>query len=258
MSRWGFALSHAAPSIFGISRTFVRHPVFASKVLAARARYFANRNFAGQLDTPDGFRIETFQELIAYWSFFIEREGWSSDWIECIKYAPKPIVLDVGANAGLFTHLIWRLNRNAVIFSFDPLPRMAEKIAGWQRRTGANATIMNLAIAERSGSAEFFASSDRDTTASLKSVVTTAKLLTVRVATLDELFPAGDPIALIKIDVEGAEPEVLAGATQVLLRTKFLIIEAHTPEALQKVQDKLGSSWASKRVGASDFLFFRS
>jgi len=258
MSRWRFAFSHAAPSVVGLLRTFFKTPVFAARLLASRARYFATRTFDGTLETPDGFRIETFQELIAYWSFFVEREGWSSEWINLLKTDPKPIVLDVGANAGVFTHLVWTLNPNAVIMAFDPLPKMAQKIGAWQQRTGANARVLNLAIADQSGTAEFYASSELDTTASLKSAAKTAQSIQVRVATLDELLPSGDPIALIKIDVEGAEPEALAGAAQVLRRTKFLIIEAHTSEALRKVQTQLGSAWAAKRVGASDFLFFRS
>ena len=135
-------------------RTSLHNPVFAATLLARRASYFAARRFNGPFDTPDGFRIETFQELIAYWSFFVEREGWSPEWINYVKSEPEPVVFDVGANAGVFTHLVWRLNPKAVIFSFDPLPRMADKISSWQQRTGANATIMNLAVSDRSGSAK--------------------------------------------------------------------------------------------------------
>jgi hypothetical protein len=62
----------------------------------------------------------------------------------------------------------------------------------------------------------------------------------------------------MKVDVEGAECEVLAGGPQTLSRTRFLILEAHTQEALNKIQNQLGMGWLSRRVGASDYLFIRT
>jgi hypothetical protein len=61
----------------------------------------------------------------------------------------------------------------------------------------------------------------------------------------------------MKVDVEGCESEVLAGGVQTVNRSRFLILEAHTPEALEKLQRQLGSDWRAKQVGASDFLFTR-
>lgn len=50
----------------------------------------------------------------------------------------------------------------------------------------------------------------------------------VRVETLDRVLPEL-PVAVLKIDVEGSESEVLAGAAEVLRRTALVIVESHGP-----------------------------
>lgn len=99
----------------------------------------------------------------------------------------------------------------------------------------------------------FYSSSDNDTTASLcpegeKSVKTT-----IPIVALDSVVPDLE-IFLLKIDVEGAECEALRGATNVLLRTNFLLVEAHTKQALDKIHTTLGNKWTAKQVGTSDYL----
>jgi FkbM family methyltransferase len=74
----------------------------------------------------------------------------------------------VGANAGLFTHLIWTLKPDAEIIAFEPLPKMAAKIKAWQARTGARLTIHNQAVSDHCDTAPFYAMADNDTGASLK------------------------------------------------------------------------------------------
>lgn len=138
--KFGMLFLHFFPSLVGIVRMLLRHPLFALQLLVVRTRFFLTRRLAGSVSTPDGFLIETTGELISYWSFFIEREGCVQEWVEALKGQTKPLVLDVGANAGLFTHLIWTLKPDAEIVAFEPLPKMAAKIKAWQIRTGAQMT----------------------------------------------------------------------------------------------------------------------
>jgi FkbM family methyltransferase len=133
---------------------------------------------------------------------------------------------------------------------------MAKKILEWKVRTNANLTLHQAAVSDHSGTASFYASEEGDPTASLKPQTPKAVSLTVPLITLDSVLPQKS-ILLIKIDVEGCECEALAGARQTLERTRFLIVEAHNPDALERIQLQLGSSWQTKRVGASDFLFSR-
>ena len=254
--RLQFLAGHFLWSLTGYFRLALAHPLFALKLLWARGRYFLSRRLPAPLSTPDGFKIETVSELISYWSFFIEREGCAAEWLAALAVEPKPLVLDVGANAGLFTHLIWSRRRDAEIIAFEPLPKMAAKLAAWQQRTGAQLTIHNLAVSDHCGSMSFFLTTDDDTAASLKPREVAIPPVTVPVATLDSVI-GGRDVLLIKFDVEGVEVEALAGAAEVLKRTRFLIIEAHTAAALAAIRQQLGSAWFCRRVGGSDYFFWR-
>jgi len=254
MSRWRFALVHAVPSAAGFLRLLLREPAFAFRLWRARLRYFTRRKFAGPITTPGKFVIESPNELISFWSFFVERECWDKDWIDPLMKDPMPVVLDVGANAGLFTHMIWELRPDATIIAVEPLPRMAEKIGQWQNRTNAHVSIYNTAVSNFTGTADFFITDDRDTSASLAAVSPHHKPVKVPVTTLDSIAP-DKPISVMKVDVEGFECDVFDGAQRTVANSSFIIAEAHTSEALRKISDKLGSSWRCKRVGASDFLF---
>lgn len=237
-------------------RTFFARPGWALRIIGLRLRYFLSRNSVIRTATPDGFLIESPHELVSYWSLFVERECWGEDWLRGLMEQPRPMVLDVGANAGLFTHLVWTRNRNTRFLVFEPLPRMARKIRDWKDRTRADLVLHQAAVSDRCGEATFHASEENDPTASLKPEGAKGIQLTVPVVTLDSVVPP-EPILLIKIDVEGCECEVLAGAKAVLERTSFVIAEAHTGAALEKIQKELGGAWRNRRVGASDYLFWR-
>jgi len=255
-NRLQFLAGHLLWSLTGYFRLILAHPLFAIKLLWVRAQYFFSRRMAAPLSTPDGFKIETASELISYWSFFVEREGCAAEWLAALATEPKPLVLDVGANAGLFTHFIWSQRRDAEIIAFEPLPKMAAKLAAWQQITHAQLTVHNLAVSDHCGSLSFFFTTENDTAASLKPRDITIPPITVPVATLDSVV-GGRDVLLIKFDVEGVEVEALAGAVDVLKRTQFLIIEAHTGKALEDIRQQLGSTWLSRRVGGSDYFFWR-
>jgi FkbM family methyltransferase len=256
MNKWYFAISHGVPSFLGVLRLFFSDPLFCSKLVTKRIQYFLFRKFEGAFLTPDGFKVETANELISYWSFFLERECWSDRWIRELLDAKNPTVLDVGANAGLFSHLVWTLNKNTNLMVFDPLPKMAEKVRKWGSANKVCLEVFNLAVSDRIGTANFFTAAENDTTASLSSPGSGKEVVTVSTSTLDEIV-GSKAILLMKIDVEGHEPQVLKGAEKVLQNTRFLIVEAHTSEALRKITEVLPKLWHYEKIGASDYLFYK-
>ena len=257
MNKWRFVLLHAWPSLIGLGREMLHHPAFALRLFYFRLRFFLKRRMDQALKTPSGFVLETSNELISYWSFFIEREGYDRSWVTALTSEMRPVIVDVGANAGLFTHMIWTLNPNSQITVFEPLPRMASKIAAWRKKTGASVAIHNAAVSSQSGEASFFVSADNDTTASLRNDGSKTQVVSVPVVTLDSTITEG-AILLMKIDVEGFEIEVLKGARKTLENTRFLLVEAHTQEDVDLLQGTLGARWAGKKVGASDILYRRT
>jgi FkbM family methyltransferase len=256
MSKWTLAVNHFIPSFRGFLRLLFSHPCFALKLLKVRATYFFTRQFKIPVATPDRFLIESAEELITYWTFFVERECWSREWLKVLLSEPKPVVVDVGANAGLFTHWIWTLRPETKFILFEPLPAMAKKIAQWRRATGASLTLHNKAVSDYSGTATFYASSDNDTDASLKPDGSKRLKLEVPVVTLDSAIP-NQPILILKIDVKGFECEVLAGGRQTTEHTQFIIVEVCTEAALERIKKQLGQHWKNKRVGSVDYLFMR-
>jgi FkbM family methyltransferase len=84
----------------------------------------------------------------------------------------------------------------------------------------------------------------------------TGRTFQVDVTTLDHELK-GRPVLVMKIDVEGFEDEVIAGATETLSRTKFLIIEAHDAARRDHLTRLLGPGWYRRKLGSSDYLFTR-
>jgi FkbM family methyltransferase len=232
------------------------HPRFAPKLFMVRVRYFLTRRLEQPVTTSDKFLMETPEELVSYWSFFIERECRTREWVDALLSEKEPVIVDVGANAGLFTHWVWTLRPEAKFIVFEPLPKMANKIASWGKATNAALTLRREAVSDYSGTATFYAATDNDVTASLKPEGAKHIQLNVPVVTLDSVIPPIH-VLILKIDVEGTECEVLAGAKRTLERTGFLLIEAHTEAALGRIKLQLTSEWQSKKVGASDYLFSR-
>jgi len=188
-NRWTFLWNHTVSSVAGFSRLLITHPAFSFKLLMTRGAFFLTRKLQKPLATPDGYLIESTEELVSYWGLFIEGECGTSEWKSDLKRESRPLVLDVGANAGLFSHLIWHLRPDAEFMVFEPLPKMGEKIAKWGKANKANLTLYNQAVSDHCGTAIFYTSADNDTTASLKPEGVKSTKLQVPIVTLDSVIP---------------------------------------------------------------------
>lgn len=143
---------------------------------------------------------------------------------------PGATVWDVGANLGLFTFAAAGLGgAEGSVLAVDADPWLCEGLRSSARRndrTGSvsRVSVLNAAVASEVGIAEFhIAGRDRATNAlavhgyrhAMGKVRETQKVLTM---TLDWMLERETAPDVIKIDVEGAELDVLAGAS-VLLST---------------------------------------
>ena len=159
---------------------------------------------------------------------------------------PGMVVYDVGANVGFFSMIAARLvGSKGRVVSFEPLPINAERCA---HNAGLNTfdhvTVRTDALGTENGSASFFTSS----------VPTLGKLtkfgppdevqteITVSVRKLDTVI---DEVGLpkpdfIKMDVEGAEVDVLEGASRTIaIARPLFLIELHgTNEAIARTLEK--------------------
>ncbi len=137
---------------------------------------------------------------------------------------PGDVFWDVGAHFGYYTLLAARATggpSEGVVYAFEPLPSnlwfLHHHIA-WNRLE--NATAFPYAIAGRNGKATF------SRRGSGSGMLGRNGSLTVEVRTIDSLVASGECRAatFLKLDVEGAEVDVLIGAEDTLRAHPALVI----------------------------------
>lgn len=155
---------------------------------------------------------------------------------------PRTIV-DVGANRGQFALLARALFPHATILSFEPLPLPAKRF----RRLFAGdsgVSLHNVAIAAAQGQATMHVSGREDSSSLLPITALQDSLFPgtaeqdteqVAVAPLDSVVTRADirSPALLKIDVQGYELEVLRGCESLLSTFAFVYVECSFVELYQ-------------------------
>ena len=142
---------------------------------------------------------------------------------------PGDIVWDVGAHHGCVTLLAAaRVEPGGWVYAFEPgkqTHRILTRHVRWNRLR--NVTIHRRALSSFTGSAHFGGG------ATSKMHALGGGDEEVAVATGESLVRAGAvrPPTFVKIDVEGAEGEVLKGTLPVLSSTAVLVVALHSPEA---------------------------
>jgi FkbM family methyltransferase len=156
---------------------------------------------------------------------------------------------DVGANVGFFAVLAARLlNPQDSVICFEPVPENVSQINYNARLNNfSNVSVLGVALG-RNERTESFYTSNEPTWGNLASVgrlpAENSGEITVTVRTLDSVRDANrlPPPALIKIDVEGAEAEVLQGAASTIRNCDpILVIELHgTNDPVSDLLEELG------------------
>ena len=133
---------------------------------------------------------------------------------------PGMTVLDIGANVGAYALVFaaW-VGAKGRVFAFEPAP---DACAGLRTHVTLNGfddrvTIVQAAIAGSSGSAPFAVHPSGGASSLALESVANGTRVTVPTQTIDDVCKAHELLpAVIKIDVEGAELDVLRGARQTL------------------------------------------
>jgi len=183
------------------------------------------RKIASRLDTPGVAEARRLRVPLEMYHFF-----------QRIK-AEFPIhtVLDVGANTGQFSRWCARCFPEAAIHAFEPLPACQEEL----KKTAAKFPKIKLqpcALGPQSGQVEMFENDYKPSSSLLPMKdrhrelwpkTANAKKVSVRVEKLDDIAKresfAKD--TFLKLDVQGYELHVLAGAQEVLKQTAVVMTE---------------------------------
>ncbi len=143
---------------------------------------------------------------------------------QCIK--PGFNCIDIGAHKGEMLKEFLRLSPTGYHQAFEPVPFMYNDL---YRRFQGRAKIFPYALAAESGQAAFNFVRNAPAYSGLRQrqyAVASPDIqkIQVEVRTLDEMVPLEMPVGLIKIDVEGAEYEVIRGGVNTISRNKPIIL----------------------------------
>jgi FkbM family methyltransferase len=139
---------------------------------------------------------------------------------------PVSACIDVGAHAGRFTRSFVHHAPQGRHLAVEPLPWAAAQLR--ERYRGVD--VREVALSDSHGTAQFHFLPDHPGRSSLRRrrgwETYQVQTFDVTVTTLDALA-AGRDYALIKIDVEGAQYQVLRGALATLRRCRPIVVFEH-------------------------------
>ncbi len=146
----------------------------------------------------------------------------------CRAYKPR-VLWDVGANMGLYSWLFLSQDPTAVATLFEPDPDNLALIDRTIETNGLDrATIMRCAVSDRVGKTDFEIDPLTGHTGHLAGHLASssdgAETIRVPVVTLDHVAANNPPPDIVKIDVEGAEALVFAGAASLLKDCRPIIL----------------------------------
>jgi FkbM family methyltransferase len=158
--------------------------------------------------------------------------------------------IDVGAHRGSFLRQFLEFAPQGRHWAFEPIPAMASQL----RREFGTAEVHECALSDHEGRAAFQYVPELPAWSGLRVQpyprAARPEPMTVAVRRLDGLIPEDVAIAFVKIDVEGAELEVLRGAEAVLVRCRPVVLfecaqvhhaqYATTPQDVHKVLARCG------------------
>jgi FkbM family methyltransferase len=144
-------------------------------------------------------------------------------------------IIDVGANVGQFAVAACKTFKGATVISIEPDSRIGEKLRRNLRKE-ARANVLVTAVGDRVGEVDFNVNRDSQVSSVLAlgpdrarafPSATVVSTIAVPITTLDALFcdkKLEEPI-LLKIDVQGYEDRVVAGAGKFLGRVHWVLME---------------------------------
>jgi len=142
---------------------------------------------------------------------------------------PGGVLVDIGGNTGIYTvkaAQFFRQNGGGTVLTYEPLPEMlAELQRNLQVNRFENVRLRSFCLGEQAGTAEFWINFNRPASSSLVGRDPAAARISTLVLRLDDVFPLEKLARLdyVKIDVEGAEAQVLAGARETFKRFRPII-----------------------------------
>lgn len=142
---------------------------------------------------------------------------------------PGGVFMDIGGNTGIYTvkaAQFFRTHGGGTVVTYEPLPEMiAELHRNLHINRFDNVRLRSFCLGAEAGVAEFWINFNRPASSSLLNRDSGAERISALVLRLDDVFPLEklDRLDYVKIDVEGAEAQVKAGAREIFRKFRPII-----------------------------------
>mgnify|MGYP005629986961 FL=1 len=206
-----------------------------------------------------GLRHPVYLRILTHFSFLFLSQKMEENLLQTCKiilghlHVEEHSFIDVGANIGLYTWSALDTKPDLHVAAFEPDPRNTALLKRTQKRWGAPNLKMHFsAVSNNHGQASFSQDVLSSATGSLDQSEPSfsehhyrqrKSLIEVPTVTLDCVTKTLPPPALVKIDVEGHEQEVLEGAQKTLMGPRpILLIESFGEKvaAIRQILEPLG------------------
>ncbi len=197
--------------------------------------------FNGEIDVKMGgqsFKMINrgyFLEQLFFWEGLDKWEKYSS-YLWRVLSAHSNVVLDIGANTGVYTLMTKTINPNATVYAFEPVDKIFEVLkANITANNLQNTHAVNKAVSNAEGVMDMYDVKDGNLyEASLEAAYIDNLSYdknrfvkkSVAIDTVDHFVSSHNikQVDLVKIDVETHEPKVMEGMQICLLKSKPIVL----------------------------------
>ena len=146
--------------------------------------------------------------------------------VDRINFKKGDVILDIGANYGDLN--LYLRNFNVNLYGFEPDPRAYKAL-----QLNGYAGLYNIALSDKKSTSRFYLS-HRQADSSLISSEPDQDYLEIETLSLNSLSDAFPSIKLLKVEAEGAEPEILRGSTEILHKIEYIAIDGSAERGFEK------------------------
>ena len=165
---------------------------------------------------------------------------------EIARKYPYDTMTDIGANVGLFSVVLGcAVRAEGRVISAEPVPINALRAkANFELNRLSNVQLVNAAVGSAEGTIQLNLANDLAYPSLIQVAESrgSGESIEVQLRTLDSLwYEIGSPeVRFVKIDVEGAELDVLRGAVQMLRCTQpVFLLESNSANSLEDLRKEL-------------------
>ena len=203
--------------------------------LASLVFWLSSRTKVVWSDSANLFRVQTGEDYIfvarrkrlklflngIQWRFGSLSDSYGLSWV---PDGPSGLVVDVGANIGEFSRILADRGNHVVAIEPDP-----EEFRALTSNLGSEANCFQSALWSKKMRKTLFYANDSGDTSLFRPESRNQHEQNVTTVTLDEILEtigrSGEGIKILKLEAEGAEPEVLLGAKKALERTEWILAD---------------------------------